>query len=131
MMIKKIVLAAMAAMFMLASVGASAEPVVQVLNCKLSDGKTSDDAHALNAKWLKWAHAKAGTDEITSSFVTTMVGELNGFMWVDTYPSLAVWAKIADLEFEDEEPEISAAFDELSTCTNSRLLRSEQSVVAK
>jgi len=118
-------------MFLLVSVGVSAEPTVQVLNCKLNDGKTSDDAHALNAKWLKWAHAKAGTDEITSSFVTAIVGDYGGFMWVDSYPSLAVWATISEAELEDDDPELSAAFDELQTCSSSRLLRPEQSVPAK
>jgi len=131
MMIRKIALAATAAMFLLVSVGVSAEPTVQVLNCKLNDGKTSDDAHALNAKWLKWAHAKAGTDEITSSFVTAIVGDYGGFMWVDSYPSLAVWATISEAELEDDDPELSAAFDELQTCSSSRLLRPEQSVPAK
>ena len=130
-MIKKIVLAAMAAMFMLVSVGVSADPVVQVLHCKLSDGKTSDDAHALNAQWLKWAHAKAGADEITSAFVSTVVGDFGGFMWVDTYPSLVAWAKISELELEDDEPELSAAFDELATCSSSSLLSPELSVPAK
>jgi len=130
-MIKKMTLAVLTAAFLMLSVGVSAEPAVQVLNCKLNDGKTSDDAHALNAKWLKWAHATAGTDEITSSFVSAIVGDFGGFMWVDSYPSLAVWAVISEAELEDEDPELSAAFEALQTCSSSRLLRPEQTEPAK
>lgn len=130
-MLKKMTLAVVTSMFLLLSVGVSAEPAVHVLDCKLNDGKTSEDAHALNAKWLKWAHAKAGTDEITSSFVVSIVGEYGGFMWVDTYPSLTVWATIAEADLEEEDPELSAAFEELQTCKNSRLLRAEQTEPAK
>ena len=130
-MTKKMTLAFVASVFLMLSVGVSAEPAVQVLDCKLNDGKTSDDAHALNAKWLKWAHAKAGTDEMTSADGASRVGEGGGFMWVDSYPSLAVWAVIAEAELVDYEPELSAAFEALQTCSSSRLLRPEQTEPAK
>ena len=101
-MIKKMILAVVASVFLLLSMGVSAEPAVQVLDCKLNDGRTSDDAHALNAKWLKWAHATAGTDEITSSYVSAIVGDFGGFMWLDSYPSQAVWATIAEAGLGDD-----------------------------
>ena len=126
MMIKKIVLAAMAAMFMLVSVGASAEPVTIVFSCKLNDGKTKDDAMAINAKWLKWARATGGSDEITSSYVTTLVGNFVGFMWVDTYPDIATWGKIVDADSE-----FDAEFDEVNTCSSNRMVRGEATVPAK
>jgi hypothetical protein len=128
--IKKMILAVAASFFLLLSVGVSAEPAVQVLNCKLNDGMTSDDAHAPNAKWLKWAHAMVGNDEITSSFVSAIVGDFGGFMWVDSYPSLAVWATIAEAELDEDDPKLSAAFDALQTCSSS-LLRPEQTELAK
>jgi len=130
-MFKKMILAVAASAFLLLSVGVSAEPAVQVLDCKLNDGMTRDDAHALNAKWLKWAHEIAGTDEITSSFVSAIVGDFGGFMWVDSYPSLAVWAAINEAELADDDPELSAAFDALQTCSSSSLLRPEQTEPAK
>ena len=47
-------------------------------------------------------------------------------MWVDTYPDIATWGKIADAdsEFDDE-------FDQIMTCSNSRMLRGENTVPAK
>lgn len=107
---------------------ATADTVSAVFQCKLNDGKTKEDAMAVNAKWLKWARATAGTDAITSSFVTTTVGDLGGFMWVDTYPDLATWAKIAGAE---DNAEISAAFDAVETCSKNRLYSGTPTEAAK
>ena len=80
--------------------------VANVYSCTLKEGKTSEDAHAINGQWLKWARAKAGTDDIRSSYTTSIVGDLEGFMWVDTYPDLAAWAKINGADMEEENPEL-------------------------
>lgn len=130
-MIKKILLTVVASMFLVLSAGASADPVTIVFSCKLNDGKTKEDAMAVNAKWLKWARATGGSDEITSSHVTTMIGELGGFLWVDTYPDLATWAKVADADLEADAPEISAGFDAVETCSRTSMMRGEQTVPAK
>lgn len=120
------ILAAMAAMLLLVSVGASAEPVTIVFYCELNDGNTKDDAMAINARWLKWARATGGSDEITSSFVSTLVGKSDGFMWVDTYPDIATWGKIVDADSD-----FDAEFDEVSSCSGNRMVRGEQTVPAK
>lgn len=129
-MIKKITLAVVTSVILLLSVGASAEPVTIVWSCELNEGKTQEDAMAVNAKWLKWAHEFAGTDEITSSFVTAVVGDFDGFRWVDTYPDLATWAKVAAADAEDVS-DTSAAFDEVETCSGNRMYRGESTVPAK
>jgi hypothetical protein len=130
MMIKKMILAFVASVFLMLSVGVSAETVTIVWTCELNDGKTREDALAVNAKWLKWAHGIAGTDAITSNFVTTAIGEFGGFLWVDSYPDLATWAKVAAADLEDES-ETSAAFDELETCSGNTMHRSKMTVPAK
>ena len=109
----------------LASV-ATADPVSVVWNCKLNDGKTREDAQAVNAKWLKWARATGGTDAIESSFVTTVVGNLEGFMWVDTYPDLATFAKVfdADSGLDDD-------FNEIGPCSHNSMYRGERTEPAK
>ena len=125
-MLKKIALATVSSVFLMLSFSAHADPVSVVYSCKLKDGVTKEDAMAVNARWLKWARATGGSDEITSAFVTPVVGQLGGFMWVDTYPDIATWGKIveADSEFDEE-------FDELMTCSNSSMLRGEETVPAK
>ena len=125
-MLKKSLLAAVSSIFLLLSVAAQAEPITAVFYCKLNEGSTKEDAMEINARWLKWARETAGTDEITSSYVSTIVGDFDGFMWVDTYPDIASWGKIVDTDsdFDDE-------FNEVATCSGNRLLRGEETVAAK
>lgn len=127
----KITVAIVTTVLLLFTAVASAEPVTVVYHCKLNDDKTKEEAMATNAKWLKWARAKAGTDKITSSYMTAVIGDFGGFMWVDTYPSAAAWAKIADSDFEEEQPELSAAFDDITTCKGNKMYRGEETVPAK
>jgi hypothetical protein len=125
-MLKKIMLATVTSVFLLLSVSVHAEPVSIVFSCQLKDGSTKEDAMEINARWLKWARATGGSDEITSSFVSTVIGDLGGFMWVDTYPDIATWGKVVDADSE-----FDAEFDEVSTCSGNRMLRGEQTVPAK
>ena len=128
---KKIVLAALTTAFLVFSAGASADMVANVYSCTLKEGKTSEDAHAINGEWLKWARATAGTDGINSSFTTSIVGDLEGFMWVDTYEDLTAWAKVNGADMDKENPELSEALNALADCGESRLYKMEASKVAE
>ena len=125
-MMKKVTTTFIAVLFLGVSFGAASAPLTAVFDCKLHDGKTKEEIMAVNAKWLKWARETAGTDKITSSYVQTVVGNFEGFMWVDSYPSAAAWAKVADAEqpFDEE-------FDALATCSGNRLLRATPTEAAK
>ena len=125
-MLKNILLATVTSVFLLLSVAIHAEPISVVFTCELKDGKTKEDAMAVNAKWLKWARATGGSDEITSSFVSTVIGDMGSFMWVDTYPDITTWGKIAD-----GDSGLDAEFDAVSTCSGNRMYRGEQTVPAK
>ena len=125
-MLKKIMFATVTSVFLLLSVAVHAEPVTIVFSCELKDGSTKEDAMEVNAKWLKWARATAGTDEITSSYVSTIIGDLGSFMWVDTYPDIATWGKIVDADSG-----LDAEFDAVSTCSGNRMYRGEETVPAK
>ena len=125
-MLKKIMLASVTSVFLLLSVAVYAEPVSIVYSCKLKEGSTKEDAMEINARWLKWARSTAGTDEITSSYVSTIIGDLGSFMWVDTYPDIATWGKIVDADSD-----FDAEFDEVSTCSGNRMYRGEETVPAK
>ena len=123
---KKIVLATVTSVFLLLSGAVYAEPVSIVFSCKLKEGSTKEDAMEINARWLKWARATGGTDEITSSYVSTIIGDLGSFMWVDTYPDIATWGKIVDADSG-----LDAEFDAVSTCSGNRMYRGEETVPAK
>ena len=123
---KKIAIAIITSLLLGLSSIAAADPVSIVFSCKLNDGKTKEEAMAVNSKWLKWARATGGSDEIESSYVSTIVGDFDGFLWVDTYPDIATWGKVADSEsgLDDE-------FDEVATCSGNRMYRGEKTEPAK
>ena len=125
-MLKKIVLATVTSVFLLLSSVVNAEPVSIVFSCKLKEGSTKEDAMEINARWLKWARETGGSDEITSSYVSTIIGDLDSFMWVDTYPDIATWGKIVDADSG-----FDAEFDAVSTCSGNRMYRGEETVPAK
>ena len=125
-MYRKIFLATVTSVILLLSAAVSADPVSVVFTCELKEGKTKEDAMAINAKWLKWARATGGSDEITSSYVSTVIGDLSSFMWVDTYPDIVTWGKISegDSGLDDE-------FNEVSSCSSNRMYRGEATIPAK
>ena len=125
-MLKRFMLATVTSVLLLLSVAVHAEPISIVWYCELKDGSTKEDAMEINARWLKWARATGGSDEITSSYVSTVIGDLGGFMWVDTYPDIATWGKVADADSE-----FDAEFDEISSCGSNRMIRAEETVPAR
>lgn len=125
-MLKKIMLATVASVFLLLSVAVHAEPISIVWYCEMKEGSTKEDAMEINARWLKWARATGGSDAITSSYVSTVIGDLGGFMWVDTYPDIATWGKVADADSE-----FDAEFNEISTCSGNRMIRAEETMPAR
>ena len=127
-MLNKIITAAATSVFLLLSAAVYAEPISIVYSCTLNEGVTQEDAMEVNARWLKWARETGGSDEITSSYVTALVGELGGFMWVDTYPDIATWGKIVDA---DSAAEFDAEFNEIMTCSSSRMYRGEETMPAR
>jgi hypothetical protein len=125
-MLKKIMLATATSVFLMLSAAAHAEPVTIVFTCTLNEGSTKEDAMEINSRWLKWARETGGSDEITSSYVSTLIGDLGSFMWVDTYPDIVTWGTIveADTDFDAE-------FGEVATCSGNRMYRGEETVPAK
>ena len=104
---------------------ASADPVIDIWTCKLKEGATAEESQAAGTKWVASVRELTGNDEITSSWVWAVVGDTNQFMWIDSYPSLEVWAAAQTAMDNSEEFEaIGAELDETSTCSGNRLYRS-------
>lgn len=122
---KKRVTATVASLLLSVSGIAAAEPVIMVWTCTLNDGVTAEQSQAAGKKWVALVRKMTGNDEITSSWVSAVVGETEHFMWVDTYPSLEVWAAVQTAW--DNSKEAAALEEELEaneTCSKSRLYRS-------
>ena len=120
---KRIITVTVASLLLGVSGIAAADPVTMVWTCTLNDGVTAEQSQAAGKKWVAIVRKMTGNDEITSSWVTAVVGETGYFMWVDTYPSLEVWAAVQAADSE----ELAALDEELTaneTCSKSRLYRS-------
>ena len=122
---KRITTAVAASLLLALSGFAAADPVRMVWTCTLNDGVTAEQSQAAGKKWVALVRKLTGNDEISSSWVTAVVGEVGHFMWVDTYPSLEVWAAVQTAWANSEEA--AALEEELEaneTCSKSRLYRS-------
>lgn len=101
---------------------AAASSISEVWTCQLREGKTAEEAIAAGKVWLDWARAYTGEEAITSVFVTPYVADLGSFMWVDTFPDIATWAKVSEGVRSDAGFEaIAAALNEIETCEGNRL----------
>jgi len=122
---KRIITVTVASLLLGMSGIAAADPVTMVWTCTLNDGVTAEQSQEAGKKWVALVRKMTGNDEITSSWVTAVVGETGYFMWVDTYPSLEVWAAVQTAWANSEE---AAALDEEleanETCSKNRLYRS-------
>ena len=103
----------------------AADPVSMVWTCTLNDGVSEQQSQASGKKWVALVREMSGNDEITSSWVSAVVGEIGHFMWVDTYPSLEVWAAVqTSWANSDKAAALEEEFEANETCSKSRLYRS-------
>ncbi len=109
---------------MLATAGvASADPVIDMWTCKLKAGKTAEESQAAGKMWVEVVRKITGNDEITSSWVAAIVGDAEVFLWIDTYPSLEVYAAAQTAIDNSEEYEpVGAALEDTQTCSGNQLL---------
>jgi hypothetical protein len=119
---KKVITVMLASLLLGVSGFTLADPVTMVWTCTLNDGKTAEESQATGKKWVAFVRNLTGNDEITSSWISSVVGDAEGFLWVDTYPSLEVWAAVqTGVENSDEYAPIGGELEANETCSNSRL----------
>ena len=122
---KRIIAVTVASLLLGVSGIAAADPVTMVWTCTLNDGVTEEQSQAAGKKWVALVRKMAGNNEITSSWVTAVVGETGHFMWVDSYPSLEVWAAVQTAWANSEEAAVlEEVFEANETCSKNRLYRS-------
>lgn len=118
---KKLIICTAGALLLFSGL-ASADTYREVWTCDVKDGKTIEDVQAVNSKWLAWIRKNVDKD-VSSAVLTGVVGDMDGFMFVDTYPSLAVWSAAKEALDTEEGREIEAGFEGVSECEGNRLLR--------
>ena len=104
---------------------AMADGIVEAWTCEVKEGKSIEDVQATNSKWLKWINAHVEGGGIASSIGTTIVGNSEIFIFVDTYPNLATWAAAKDALDSDEGDEMDDLFADVSECSENRLWKIE------
>lgn len=104
---------------------ATADSIAETWTCEVKEGKSIEDVQATNSKWLKWINAHVEGGGITSSVGTAVVGNIETFIFVDTYPNLATWAAAKDVLDSDEGDEIEDLFEDVSECSENRLWKIE------
>ncbi len=101
-----------------------ADSIVASYTCKLKEGKKIEELQAVNSNWLKWVRENVNKN-IISSVGTVIVGDLDMFLFADTYPDLATWAATQTALDSDAASELEDMFDEVSECSESRLWKFE------
>ncbi len=104
---------------------ATADSIAETWTCEVKEGKSIEDVQAINSKWLKWINAHVEGGGITSSIGTTVVGNTEIFIFVDTYPNLTTWAAAKDVLDSDEGEELDDLFEDVSECSQNRLWKIE------
>jgi len=123
---QKLLTATLVALVMLCFSGmAVADSIAETWTCEVKEGKKVEDVQAQNSKWLKWINAHVDGGGITSAVGTTVVGNSEIFIFVDTYPNLATWAAAKDALDSEEGDELDDLFEDVSDCSENRLWKIE------
>ena len=122
---KKIVTAVLFACIMAGlSIPAFAASVIASYNCELKEGKKLEELQAVNSRGLKWVRENVNPN-IESSVGSPIVGDLEHFIFIDTYPDLATWAATQAALDSDAASELEDMFNDVSECTKNRLWKVE------
>ena len=119
---KKLILIVSLSCFSVLSLNAS---TVAVFECKLLEGKKLDEVKEMNQKWLDAVNDLSGS-KITSQVLQPVVSSnMDGFMFIDTYPDAAVWGKERKEISNGAIQAIDDEFDSISKCISISLYDSE------
>ncbi len=103
------------------------ERIVEVWTCTLNDDQTQEDVQTTNTKWVAFMNAQVEGGDIQSYVLTSIVGNTEGFLYVDSFPDMRAWIAAKAASETDEGQAIDAELDEVSTCTSNTLHQSTES----
>ena len=119
---KKLILIVSLSCFSVLSLNAS---TIAIFECKLLDGKKLDDVKEMNQKWVEAVNGLSGS-KITSQVLQPVVSsDMDGFMFIDTYPDTAVWGKVRNEISNGAIQTIDDEFANISKCNSISLYDSE------
>lgn len=112
-----------ASLMLLSSAAAFADSVVQVWNCQLNDGKTTDELVAVSSAWLKAAKSMDGgaNFEVSLEFPIAANAGDGQFNFVLIVADTKTWGLFNNNYSESVAAEADDAWGEIATCSNSDL----------
>jgi hypothetical protein len=113
---------------MLAAAAHAETRTLQLWTCTVNSGKTLADVQAVDSKWVKFINGKVKGGGIHSSVVTPITGgNLDQFMFLDSFPSIETWAAHQTVMATPEGVALLAEFDAVSKCSAGNLYSSKES----
>ena len=106
---------------------AAEDRYLELWKCKVNEGKTIDDVKAVNSKWVKLINENVDGGDVNSYVLTPVVGKQGGFMYADTFPSIAAWEATREVMESDKGKEIEKELEATAKCESNSLHRSSQS----
>jgi hypothetical protein len=109
------------------STAASADTrFIEVWNCKMLDGKTSEQLQSVNTAWQTFVNSKVQGAGVRSSVMTSVVGDYTSFLAADSYPSMTSWVEAKAALKTPEGLAAEAAWNSVAPCTSSTLYESTE-----
>ncbi len=103
------------------------ERIVEVWTCTLNDDQTQEDVQTTNTKWVAFMNAQVEGGDIQSYVLTSIVGNTEGFLYVDSFPDMRAWIAAKAASETDEGQAIDAELDVVATCSSNTLHQSTES----
>ena len=113
-------------LLVLAAQSYAEDGVLEFWDCTLAEGKTPEDAARVNGKWVKLQNDANPDAGIRSWGLTSIVGELDSFGYMDAYPTLDAWTKGRAAMETPEGQALEAELDSVATCSVNRLYQATE-----
>ena len=124
--ILRVVLLLTTLVFSTATMAADESRILNLFQCKLKEDKSISDVHAANGQWSRYVNANVEGSDIHSYVLQTVVGPTGSFLYADSYPSVAAWDAVQNIE-NDEMKAIEKALGEVADCSSNTLHKFKES----
>ena len=105
---------------------ASADSLIQLWSCKISEGGTQDEMMELSTEWLKAVRSMDGGSELRVLIEYPMAADaaVGDFTFVLIAPDAATWGTFMDGYDHSAAAEVDEAWNEVASCSSSSMWQS-------
>ena len=95
--------------------------VVAMWTCEIAEGKTAADVQEANGRWVRFNNKEVAGGDIRSFVTTAIVGDISGFTYLDSFPSIESWVGMRKAMESDAGRALEAELNEVATCSQNSL----------